>query len=433
MRVVTRRRRWTVIALTALACLLALRDQRIVAHHSCCDMTSYTAEGLDFARNGLFGSSHELMSLRTYGYPFFVGLLSHMTNGDPGHVEVAVFVAQLVLLLAVAWALATIFARLLKCSRIAIYALIVLDPLLLAAAPAVLSDLLAALFVTLAVALVFYDHRRRATIAFASLLLASSGAMVRPASVVFVPIMLVLWLASTRWLRPVPWRAWPAMIAGAAIPFVPQMINNWRLFGRASPLMVQHLYADQTVWGMQFLKYGTLIPAAPLNYNNPWYDASSPTFFAWLASHPLRALGTAGMHLFALFDQDFAFTYIHNRHPWYRWPLGAVSFAYMFIGVAMLGVIAVRCLRQRRVGRIGFAALAIAAAIGGYLLLYLPTAVETRFSQPVYILLAPFVITGVVAYWRSRRSWIWPATLIGFVTVCLAMSWWLAQQAVELR
>jgi hypothetical protein len=434
---VMRRRGWIAIgAVTVLAFLIALHDQRLVAHNSCCDMTSYTDQGLDFARNGLFGSSHRFMSLRTYGYPFFVGWLSRLTNGDPAHVEVIVFVAQLLMFLTVAWALASIFARLIKCSRVALYAVIVLNPVLLAATPAVLSDLLAALLVTLSVALVFYDGARRPAVAFASLVLASCGAMVRPASVVFVPVVLVLWIACARWLRGVPLRAWPTLVVGAVLPFVPQVINNVRLFDRATPLIVEHLYADQTVWGMKFLKYGTLIPAAPLNYLNPWYDGSSPTFFAWLTSHPLRALGTAAMHLFALFDQDFAFTYIHNRHPWYRWPLGAASFGYVFIGVAMLGTILVRCWRRRRLGRIGFFALAVLGASGGYLLLYLPTAVETRFSQPIYLLLAPFVVLGVAAFLRSasvRQRMLWSVALVAFVGACLALSFWLAQQAFELQ
>jgi hypothetical protein len=51
----------------------------------------------------------------------------------------------------------------------------------------------------------------------------------------------------------------------------------------------------------------------------------------------------------------------------------------------------------------------------------------------VYVLLAPFVVMGVAAYGRSRRSWAWPAALVTFTVACLALSWWLAQQAVALR
>jgi hypothetical protein len=143
------------------------------------------------------------------------------------------------------------------------------------------------------------------------------------------------------------------------------------------------------------------------------------------------------MHLFALFDQDFAFTYVHNMHPYYRWPLCAASFAFVFIGVSTVGVVLVRCWRRRRLGRTGFFTLSMFGAASAYVLLYLPTAVETRFAMPVYVLLAPLVVVGVVGFYRRvrrepRALFGWPIALIAFVSACLWLSHWLAQQAPAL-
>ena len=406
------RRRVAVGIVTVVGALVALRLHHMVSHHACCDMTSYLAMGRDFAAHGLFGSTNADLNFRTYGYPLFLSWIPNVH---------AVFAVQLALLFATAWALAGIFAATLKCSRVALYAVLALNPILLAAAAAALSDLLAALAVTLAVALVLWNRREHALLGFVSLFLAGCGAMIRPASVVFVPMLIVFWAA-----RRIRWRAWPALLVGGALPFVPQLVNNWRLFGKLSPLIVQNLYTQQSAWGIKYLKYATLVPAAPLEYFNPWADGSETTFFSWLLVHPGRALATAGMHLFAMFDQDYAVTYIHDRHPWYRWPLGAASFAFAFIAITTLVAILVRCWRRRRLGRIGALALAIAAACSGYALLYLPTAVEARFGLPLFILLSPFAVVR-----RPRIGWAIAGCAV--VIAGLALSWWLANQAPALR
>jgi hypothetical protein len=70
-----------------------------------------------------------------------------------------------------------------------------------------------------------------------------------------------------------------------------------------------------------------------------------------------------------------------------------------------------------------------------YVALYLPVAVEARFSLPVYLLLGPACVFAV-AWLSHRRSGTIVALVIAggaFLAVCVQLSMWMARQAPALQ
>src|SRR5262249_18525387 len=128
------------------------------------------------------------------------------------------------------------------------------------------------------------------------------------------------------------------LLIAAAIPLLPQILLNNRYVGTPNPFVMSSAYPSQIVWGMRSLKYATLVSPAEspfLVYANPLWDPgwSTPAVFA--RRSPAAYAATLGLHAFALVDQDALFTYLTNRRPWYRWPVGIANLAWLFL--ALLG------------------------------------------------------------------------------------------------
>ena len=137
------------------------------------------------------------------------------------------------------------------------------------------------------------------------------------------------------------------------------------------------------------------------------------------------------MHGFALFDQDLPFTYVTNTRPWHRWPLSLANYAFLYL--AALGVAAGLLRRNApEQERVYFsAALLVSLACAA---IYLPVAVENRFSLPVYLVLSPAAVFAG-AWLSSRRSGTAVTLLIGgggFIAICVQLSRWLSSQAPAL-
>jgi hypothetical protein len=240
-----------------------------------------------------------------------------------------------------------------------------------------------------------------------------------------------------------PWPAWPALLVMLVLPFVPQMVVNARAYGVPHPLLTTDLYAANTAIGMQTAKYGTVsitgVPAR-LYYTNPFKPTGQPESLGqFLTQEPLRFIATLAVHGLAVFDQDFPFTYITDLTPWYRWWLAVPNYLFILGG----GVGLLVGLRwppgddpaQRGRSRLTFGVLG--AAAGAMFGIYLPSAVECRFSLPLYPLLAaPFVLVveRLAAQRSGRSAWLGLA-LVGaalWVGVMVSFSLWMDQQAPAL-
>jgi hypothetical protein len=374
--------------------------------------------------------------LRTYGYPFFAALVTGFRDLPPEEFRLIVFVVQLAALFAATALAAKRLGRVLGSPVLAAtaYALGVVNPILLLHASEPMSDLLSALLILLAVAFSWRapdpsGRPESAWTPFLAFLCASAAVAVRPANVVVIAALVLVWVA-----RVVRWRDLGARhIAGAAAgllpPLLPQMWINHHMSGSFNPLIEKNLYSLQATWGMGALKYATLvIPGRSpfLVYTNPFYQGD-PSPRAFLERHPLGYAATLGLHGFGILDHDFPFTYVTNLAPAYHGVLSAANFLLLYLGAAGALAVVARALVRRKLDETAFAVAAAVLVAGAYATLYLPIEVESRFGLPFQALAAPMIACGVAALagpGRRRR----PARLlvVAGAAPCIAGALWLS-------
>jgi hypothetical protein len=234
--------------------------------------------------------------------------------------------------------------------------------------------------------------------AFLSFFCAAAAVAVRPANIVVIAGLAVVWaLRALRW-RDVGLSGLGAAVAGVVPPFVPQVIINHRMFGTFNPLIEHHLYRQQTIWGMAALKYATLVVPGRspfLVYTNPFYRGD-PDPMTFLRHHPVDYLATLALHAFGMLDYDLPFTYVTDLAPWYRWPMAVVNFLLLYL--AFVGAVAgiTRLLRRRTMDEAVFVALSTLVVAGAYVAIYLPVEVESRFGLALEALTIPLAAVALV-------------------------------------
>ena len=387
--------------------------------------------------------------IRTYGYPFFALVVTGFRPIGPEAFRLALFVAQLVLYLAVCAFAARRLARIFGSPAlgVAAYALGALNPALLLQATEPLTDLLSAALILAAVALTWRCPEGRppgapAALSLPSFLCAGFAVAVRSPNVAAVAGLAAAWALRTwRW-KEAKRRLLVAAAVGLLAPLVPQAIARHAQTGAYLPLVEPGLYRDQAAWGMRVLKYGTLVvdgrPPFLLTANPLDRGAATPGEFA--AHHPLAYAGTLFLHGFALLDRDLPFTYVTDVDPWYRVPITFANLLLVGLALTGLGAAAMRLARRpartRESPAIGalderaFVSVSTALVAAAYLAVYLPVAVESRFGAPLQALAPVLAVAGLASLTgpsatRTRRA----ALAMAALAACggLALSSWIAR------
>ena len=342
--------------------------------------------------------------IRTYGYPLFLAAVSGFHAMRQEELRVLVFAVQLVLYLVACAYVSRKLADVFDAPGLGAFAYAVgaLNPILLLHVSETLSDLLSAVLILVSVALSWKAPGREPPRAptrqiFLSFFFAAAGVAVRPANIVVVAALVLIWsIRAARW-RDVGFAGAGAAIAGLVPPFLPQVLINHRLFGTLNPLIEKDLYRQQANWGMAALKYATLVQPdqSPfLIYTNPLYRGdATPALF--LRHHPLQYLATLALHGFGMIDPDLPFTYVTDLSPWYRWPLSVFSYLLVYAALAGALVGIVRMFRRRELEAGSFVVLSTVLVAGACFALYLPVEVEGRFGLPLLALATPLVVAGV--------------------------------------
>ncbi len=372
--------------------------------------------------------------VRTYGYPLFVALCTGFRDPGPAATRALVFAAQLVVYLGVSFHAARVAGRVFRSRRIFLgtYLLTALNPIALARTTEVLSDLVSAALILLAVLRSVETDGSPKRRAFGAFLWAGLSVAVRPANLSVVPALVLIWILRKRLCRERPARTLATGAAALALALLPQLQGNVRAYDAWTPLLPDHLYGDQARWGMSMLKYGTLvIPGVrpELVYENPFYagGAASPT--AFLRAQPLRYAATLVLHGFALVDQDFPFSFITNPRPRSRWPISLWNYGFLFLAGCGLASGLARWRAQSTEARLYLAAAATTGL--AYLAVYLPVAVESRFSLPLYLIASPAAASSLVGLWGRPLRTLVPvaAAAAAFIAACFWLSLWLTAQA----
>jgi hypothetical protein len=199
-----------------------------------------------------------------------------------------------------------------------------------------------------------------------------------------------------------------------------------------TPLLIERLYGSQAAWGTAILKYATVVVPGrepELVYPNPMRPEGVWSPGQFLREKPLGYLKTLGAHGFALVDHDFPFSYVTGPPPPWRWPLALANYAFLFLSVFGLAVL----LRDRttRASPAGLYAAGAALYALALVAVYLPVAVESRFSLPLYVILPPAAVHAVLWISRKRSGTILAIAIAGggFIAACVQLSRWLSKLA----
>jgi len=373
--------------------------------------------------------------VRMYGYPLFVAAATGFSDPPPEAARALVATVQLAVYLAAALYFARVTERAFRGPRVfeGTYALLALNPIALIRATELMSDSLSAVLVGLALfaSLEEGGTKRRALLAF---LAAGASVAVRPANLVVLPALAVLWVLRARLYRERLARSLALGTLAAGFTLAPQLHGNVKAWDEWTPLLVDRLYAAQAEWGTGILKYGTLvIPGREphLVYRNPLRPEGISTPGEFVRERPLGYLRTLGAHAFALVDHDYPFTYISSaRSPW-RWPLGLLNYAFLFLSILGLGLLLAKE-RGTPAGLYGAGAALFSAAL---VAVYLPVAVESRFSAPLYAILPPAAVYALLWLSKKRSGTIVAVAILGggVVGACVQVSRWLSKLASGLE
>lgn len=377
------------------------------------------------------GPGNLFSRVRGYGYPLFAAAATGFTAPSAETTRALAAAAQVLIYLATSCYAARVAERLFGSRRLflAIYAVMALNPIVLVRATELLSDALSASLVGISLFVSLEpDHASRR--AFLAFLAAGLAVAVRPANLALLPALAILWLLRGRQYRQPVVRNLALGGAAVVLTLLPQLHGNVKAYGEWSPLPAGNLYREQVRWGTGILKYATLVvPGQEPNlvYGNPLRPEGVAGPREFLRQRPLAYLKTLGAHAFAFVDQDLPFTYIVNPRPAYRWPLSLSNYAFLFLSGMGLTVLLLRE-RTTPAGLYGAGAALLGLALFA---VYLPVAVENRFSLPLYVLLPPAAVYGV-AWLSERRSGTIVALAIaggGFIGACVQISIWLTKQA----
>ncbi len=369
--------------------------------------------------------------VRMYGYPLFVSFATGFSNPPPEIARALVATLQLVIYLAGAFYAVRVAERVFRTPRVfeGTYALLALNPIALIRATELLSDSLSAVLVGLSlfVSLEEGSTRRRAVLAF---LAAGASVAVRPANIVILPALGLLWILRSRLYRERLAGSFALGALAAALTLAPQLHGNVKAWDEWTPLLVDRLYSAQASWGTGILKYGTLVVPGrepQVVYRNPLRPEGVATPGEFVRERPLAYLRTLGAHAFALVDHDFPFTYITAPPPAWGWALALANYAFLFLSILGLGLLLARE-RNSPASLYGAGAALFSAAL---VAVYLPVAVESRFSMPLYVILPPAAVYAL-SWLSKRRSGTIVAIAIlggGFVGACVQLSRWLSRLA----
>jgi hypothetical protein len=371
--------------------------------------------------------------VRTYGYPLFLSMCTGFRNAEPGTTRALAFAAQLAIYLAACLYSARVARRVFRSETFffATYAVMALNPIALIHATEVLTDVLSAVLLLVAV-LIPLEPGRPVRRGFLTFLAAGLAVAVRPANLVVFPALLIVWLLRARRFGERVGGGLAAGAVGALLALLPQLYNNVRAYDAWTPLVVERLYGEQAGWGTAMLKYGTLVVAGEkpeIVYRNPFRPKGVSTPGQFLRKNPVGYLATLVLHGFALFDHDLPFAYVQNVRPWFRWPIALLNYAFLFLAGAGLFTGLAGRRRLTPPARLYFAAASLVSVF--YVALYLPVAVESRFSLPLYAVLAPAAVFGILAFRRGPRGRT-AAVIVAFgafLALCSGLSLWLSAQA----
>ncbi|WPK12476.1 hypothetical protein R6U77_01920 [Lysinibacillus louembei] len=403
----------SVLSLTIFVYYLSLNNK--VSYH---DEVGYFNFAKDIQNLGLFEVAN---GLRTYLYSLIISIFLVVSSSEN------VFISKILMsIFQYGVYLCTIFFLAVKSIEsfkvkdqkkafLYITGFGLLNPYLIQSTTLFLTDILATCFSVLAITIVQFCDCTKFRYKFITFILIYSAIMIRPSSLIFLLIMLMLLTykimkySEGKTKQVFVGYAVAAMIS--TFVFLPQLYMNVTKFNNFTPLIHENLYDSQSKWAVEMLKYGTVVipdEQPQLYWTNPIqtekdigiYELIYKDFFAFIFVYIA--------HIFGVLDWGYIDTYINNFYPISRL-VGSV-FLYVTWILIFSGIFKV--IRKKEIN-FRFMGLLISAIC--YTLFIATTAIESRFGYPMFFLLLPFI------GWFSTESRLSKRSLFGIISLVIVM------------
>lgn len=310
------------------------------------DAWGYQFYALRFREYGVF---HDFGSVRTYGYPLFLYLLSFFTGSNQQLLSVVSGMTQYALFFGASLWLAVLASRISKALSLSVLSGLLFNPLLVAMVTDTLTESLSVpLFLGLTATSFLALRGGRSSVGWLAIgaFVAAYAVMVRPSNLVFViawHLAVVLASLIDRYrggIRSIVVTGALGTVAAVTV-WGPQAIYNLHSFGSLRFLPYCNLGDFQVSYSVIAWKYDTVSQdgvAGAWNYLNPLFTGVMPSNggWGWYVENPISGIITILAHIFNSFSVTSLFTYVTDFHPIYGMPLRTL---YWFVfGAGLVGI-----------------------------------------------------------------------------------------------
>lgn len=238
----------------------------------------------------------------------------------------------------------------------------------------------------------------------AILLLTGLAVVIRPAALwLAVPVAIWSGLGLTR----DSWRRFLPAAAFGLVPLAVQIRLNLVHHGVFSFLPVTDLGSLQMKWGIESLKYATVIGSfSPQDYYRtppPINVSGAEAGLGWYAAHPFDAAILLLIKFFGAFDWEYLLPYPKEPTP-LSWLLSLGTYSLVYWGMVGAALHA----GTGRVPALGSRFLP-AAAVLAWAAFTLPSAIEQRFTLPILVYLLVVMVClfdSRAAFSRQTQGWL---------------------------
>lgn len=353
--------------------------------------------------NGLFNLEE---SLRTYLYPLLIALFRIFTNGDIIVTKIIFSVFQYLCYCFLMFLMAKSFYRLFN-TKIVWFSILIfglLNPYLIQSTTLFLTDILALSFIMISMLLVLFgSFEKKRTYALIFLFL-YSAVMIRPSSLIFIPIILVLLLFRKMYINDIRLKKCIYSAGILMIVFIPQLYNNVVQYNHWTPLIHNNLYSFQSKVAAMYLKYGTVIipgEVPGLVHYSPFYlETENMTIFSMIFNEFFAFIVVYTSHIFGVLDWGYIDTYIRDFYSLDR--IIASLLLYFFWIVSVYGIYIILIKKEKnKIEKFVIFALLFSVII--YTIFIGTTAIESRFGYPIYLLMLPFSYAGLEGLAKNKK------------------------------
>lgn len=367
---------------------------------------NYYDEGgyIEFAQKiielGLFNVESDI---RTYLFPLIISLFLFIFDGNLDYAKIAMSIFQfLVYVFTVIFITTNTIKNNSRDSKIIGMSILffgLLNPYLIQSTTLLLTDLLASCFIVLSISIILYKNILRISVSSISIFLIYAAVMIRPSSLIFLPIVLGFSLYKIIKLNKIKRTMinnilkYFLIVFAFLILFFPQIYMNVTKFNHFTPLIHVSLYEDQSKWAVQSLKYGTVTVEGQeptLHFKSPIMLGEDFTIFELIYKNIFAFIYIYSAHIFGVFDWGYVDTYIKDFYPISR-IFGSIflysTWYFIFIGIFKFFV---NYNSERTKINLGLLVSAIL-----YTLFIATTLIESRFGYPILLLLLPFAGYGI--------------------------------------